>query len=1135
MKVATLAAVLLALNGAALAETVYLGSGETLEKEVAGGVAAEADSVFADTDAGWYEKLGAGSLTFPLSNVLSPAKVKVALMNGSLRLTKGAPSAATRPTLADAPAVIREKAAFWVDSRTNLASADEASGTVACWYDVRETAADIAAGTTKYPSARTVKITETDDPADINYPKLSEDSATGNKYVNFNGVHSQTAMKFCYAGESSPTATIKSVSHLFIAHRMTTGIGFFWGMNGGNHYFAPGNYKGEFGAYHGEERYNYGWYGTSRGRFWRDGVLIDPINTKATARTEVLEYAAHPKLTVEIANFGCERGRYLQKYEYRCGFDDIGENIVFACKLTEEERLAVSQYLLARWRANAVAAGGVSVVAASDTEIEVTGEADELTPGSYELSGAAMLRKTGGGEASLKRLYAAQGVSDRIRLDGGTLNYEIAAIRPQISAGEKVAATKNQWETLALVGSTGESGTVELGAPAEMTLSDIPDGTEKIVVSDGCLALGEKPAATKGAPAAGEVHAIIPNPNFENGTADWTKVYPSDQGVECIAIDYASYAPSGNWRAPYWNGADTVHYGAPEGTRVMMMRYSPYLVYSKITFPQAGVYDLSFFAAMRADYAYTPAATDLLLFREGETNVVARMKTYATLGGYRKYTFRLPRVEAGEYYFGFQNTYSKTERSEQHLHVDDFKATLVLDAKADEIPVPSGDFERESYPNTKSVAELFALRTDLGVTGWTLENNFFGANAVANPDVAVCSSLTTEGPFVTRMPGAGDRQLVFCGAGGVAISDPFSMPAGTYSLGFDVARTTRSAFDHSSKSYYFQQKPNFQVEVFVNGGATAAATYATGDITSTSPLRFEGASTFDVTATDTLVLRITQTKPDVGVDSGVFSSCGAIDNLRLVKAGSGNLVRNGSFEDTSCWTLVTCPDEGGDSRSAVDYRNIDAGKYYGSAPCDGSKMLFICQWSFACQTIDVPKAGWYKFGCWTRSRADSVNDPSRLTHTYGGNQLKVWWCDEDGEQTNEVYRTGCVTSTNFLEHTAYVKLPAGRIVLGLQGVNRKGVEQVSPGTDKDANLFIDAVSLTAVEAPAAPTELTGKTVNVAKGAKLRLDFDGQVTLKSFGYGAGHRSGVISAARFPEFISGEGSFYVEPKGTILIFR
>lgn len=1129
-------ALLLAVGSASFAGTVYVGANETVEKTVSSGSATESDSYFADKDMGWYEKLGAGSLLLPQANVLSPAPLKVALMNGSLRLTKGTAPAATKPTVADAPAVIREKAAFWVDSRTNLAYADEPSGTVAQWYDVRETAADIAAGTTKYPSARAVKLWD----ESIVYPHLSENEADGNKYVNFNGVHASTAMKFCFPGEvSSPTATIRSVRHLFIAHRMTTGHGFFWGRNEGELYFCPGEYKGEFGPYLGAVYNNNGWYGTSQGCFRRDGVWIDPVTTRSSARTEVLEYSAHPKQTVRIGNFGCEGSRYTKNYQYRCGCDDIGENIVFACALTEEERLAVTRYLMARWRPS-VATGNVTVTAARGTAIEVTGDADEMLPGSYPLTGDATLLKTGSGDAAAQRLYATKGLSDRVRVEGGTLRYETASVGPRLSAGEKVSATKDQWETLALSGTTAEAGAVEFDVPADLTLSEIPADTEKIVVTNGRLALGGK--AETGMPTAGEVHAIIPNPGFESGITGWTKEFPSGQNIECVAINYAGY-PSGNWRAPYWDGNDTVHYGAPEGTRVMMMRYSPYLVYSKITFPQAGVYDLSFFAAMRADNQYTPAATDLLLFRESETNVIARMKTYYNLGKYKKYTFRLPRVEAGEYCFGFRNTYSNAERSEQHLHVDDFKATLVVDAGADEVPVPNGTFERETYPNKTSTSDLFGFKTSyLGETGWTFENGVFGADNAANPDVGVCSSLTPDGLYATRMPGGGDRQLVFCGAGGVATSDPFSVPAGTYTLRFDAARTSRTTFTYRgvspNRTENAQQDPIFQVEVFVNGDATAAATYTTGKITSLDPLQFEGTATFDVAATDTIVLRIRQTNPDGVQDEKnniYFPSCGAIDNLRLVKAGAGNLVKNASFETSDYWDFVTCPDTG-DSRSYVGRMNCAAGGlHYGSATCDKEWGLRITQWSYASQTITVPQAGWYKLSCWTRSRVDAGNDPQRLTYTYGGNQLKAWWCDESGEQTNEFYRTACIYSTNFLEHTAYVKLPAGRLVLGLQGVNRKGVEQVSPGTAIDANLILDAVSLTAVPAPVAPTALAGKTVQISKDAKLRLDFEGQIQLESFGYGKGHRSGVINAERFPEFISGEGSFYVEPKGLVLIVK
>ena len=60
-------------------------------------------------------------------------------------------------------------------------------------------------------------------------------------------------------------------------------------------------------------------------------------------------------------------------------------------------------------------------------------------------------------------------------------------------------------------------------------------------------------------------------------------------------------------------------------------------------------------------------------------------------------------------------------------------------------------------------------------------------------------------------------------------------------------------------------------------------------------------------------------------------------------------------------------------------------------------------------------------------------------------------------------------------------------------------------------------------------------ISVAAGAKLYADFAGTRTIAEMRLG-GHRvSGVISRETHPEYISGTGTFYVQPKGTCVHLR
>lgn len=1120
-------AALFAASGALLAQespgTVFLGAREGCERTVVTGTETESLPYFADSDAGWYSKVGAGGLVFPLSAARSPAPMRIALQGGSLTLGRGADGAGARPTTADAPSVIREKAAFWLDSRTNLAYDDEAAGTVAHWYDVRETTADIASGATKFPSAHAVQLYEDH----MVYPKLTEDAGDGNEYVNFNSIHASTAMKFAFAGESSPTGTLANVRHLFLAHRMTTGMGFFWGMNEGVQYFCPSQYKGDFpSSYIGinSANNNAGWFGTPHGRFWRDGVRIDPLaETVSEGRTEVLEFAAAPALPVAVGNFFCERGRWTQSYEYRCGGDDIGESIVFDCELTEAERLAVSQYLLARWRPG-LPRGTVEVATAPGTDLVVTGAADEPAFGEVAISGQAAIRKTGAGTASVRRVNGAD-LSDAVRVEGGALSYEIAEVSPRLNPGEGLAAEKDAWDTLSLTGCVASAGAVVVSGDATFGLPGIPAGTENLSVDGGCLVLGGKSRVREVIPATETVWATIPNAGFEDDLSGWTC-----EGATLIQVQ--DYSTTSSWKTPYRDAGDTVHYGAPEGTKVLMVRHNPFLVHNSITFPCAGVYDLSFAVAMRADSKYTPSVTDVLLFREGETNVVARLKTKYQLGRFQRYVFRLPRVEAGTYRVGFRNEtpYSTTDRKEQHIHLDDLKARLVLDDDPALVPVPNGGFEREEYPDAKEAEQLFGIRTDLAATGWTLSNAGFGAAGATTPDVAVVSSLGIDSAYCPVLSPSGDRQLLFVGTAGAATSGAFNVPAGEYAIGFRAARSSRSDFkpQGGATTHKAQLPPDFRVELLVNG--VSVLTNQTGAISSFYGTAFASAGTVAVSASDALSIRVTQT----AADSGAWCACGMIDDIRLIRrAADGELLADGSFETGSPWTLDNCRDAQ-ETKASAAIHALPGGDLYGYATCDGAHALRLGQCACASQAIDVPAAGWYELRCWLRSRVDYRNDPTRLTRRYGGNQLRVWWTTDGSGVTNELYRSPCVYSTNFLEHTAYIRLPQGRVRLGLQGVNSKGVEQVAAYAD-DANMFIDLVSLKPVAAPVAPAALEGKSVELLNGGSVRLDFDGQVRLGEFLLDGRRVSGEIDAAAFPGRVMGCGSFYVAPSATMVIFR
>ena len=60
-------------------------------------------------------------------------------------------------------------------------------------------------------------------------------------------------------------------------------------------------------------------------------------------------------------------------------------------------------------------------------------------------------------------------------------------------------------------------------------------------------------------------------------------------------------------------------------------------------------------------------------------------------------------------------------------------------------------------------------------------------------------------------------------------------------------------------------------------------------------------------------------------------------------------------------------------------------------------------------------------------------------------------------------------------------------------------------------------------------------LDMADGARLNLDFDGQARVKQVKYAGRSYAGVISHATHPEFVMGRGELYAAPRGTIILFK
>jgi hypothetical protein len=93
------------------------------------------------------------------------------------------------------------------------------------------------------------------------------------------------------------------------------------------------------------------------------------------------------------------------------------------------------------------------------------------------------------------------------------------------------------------------------------------------------------------------------------------------------------------------------------------------------------------------------------------------------------------------------------------------------------------------------------------------------------------------------------------------------------------------------------------------------------------------------------------------------------------------------------------------------------------------------------------------------------------------------------------------------------------------------------GLADDHASFLDDVRIakqTAVDDAGAPVSYKNLIVRLTAGSKLALDFPGQTVFKEIWYNGNLYSGTLDASNTP-FLTGAGSVYVSPKGTVVLLH
>ena len=283
-------------------------------------------------DHGAFIKAGAGELVLPLEKVDKAKDYAIHVTDGTLTLQPGT----NNDVAVDPPAVIRNRAAFWVDAADETGSVVTDGGDVVTrWCDRRETSfaspirwnarpKSTGAGKKRIDQKRVVKDGRTSiyfggyDRDNDNYLKFLE----GNTEKKLNNVRHMFAVHGVYECWGSPIGATGNPCDWFVSSSIER-----FTSNTRAHFIQYANTMA----------------GIFTGRTFLDGERIDPFTQPPKAGFQLLEteFTDVPTIVDAFYNMKDAVGRQ--------GGDYLAEAIVFTNVLTSAERLEIEDYLMKKW------------------------------------------------------------------------------------------------------------------------------------------------------------------------------------------------------------------------------------------------------------------------------------------------------------------------------------------------------------------------------------------------------------------------------------------------------------------------------------------------------------------------------------------------------------------------------------------------------------------------------------------------------------------------------------------------------------------------------------------------------------------------------------------------------------------
>lgn len=448
-------------------------------------------------------------------------------------------------------------------------------------------------------------------------------------------------------------------------------------------------------------------------------------------------------------------------------------------------------------------------------------------------------------------------------------------------------------------------------------------------------------------------------------------------------------------------------------------------------------------------------------------------KTYDPI--FKRYEYETPPLTTGAYELRFQGIVSTYNRSSI---IDDVRLDLFDTGTFAELP--NGSFEYSEHFGSDATPAVYANSPTGAI--WTFEGSNICGLAEATPSAAA-------GSYFTRSVPEGSRCAFITSNAVIRQTFRFPTTGEVYRLSFQTAARER-AEGHTFKVL-------FDGEPLIPYMQTALSAFHTCHVILPPITNWTATLSF------------------VGITTNSATQTSLFDDIRIYRADDVT-VPNGSFETTSSIldgnysSIATlCADAEWNFAAGSDNRNPGISGTAFGVPDLGGRMAFLQGYASISQTLTLPAAGTYVLSLRAAGRSDML-----------GYAFEVCWGGT---------RLGVISTDDVTFRTYSFRLPVAVGAESRELLFRGLVGQPIFSLIDDVRIERSATDGTDRLLPAT-TEL-----DVAAGAKLDLDFDGTLTVKGVTLGGREKSGIISAATQPAYITGSGALYTPAKGTMITIQ